>query len=98
VYCGIAEKKFCLFSRHQQWDARRGEPGEEIYHSYVVATFTEILYPLLHVFAIPIIKLLFFCFCSKPYSWAMAGVGQLLRSQFPWALTWYALRCTSFSQ
>lgn len=61
----LLEKTFCLFSCHQQWDARRGEPGEVIYHSYVVAAFTEILYPLLHVFAISKIKLIIFPFLQQ---------------------------------
>lgn len=65
MYCSIAEKTFCLFSCHQQCDARRGKAGEVIYHSYVVAAFIEMLYPLLHVFAIPKIKLIIFPFLQQ---------------------------------
>lgn len=42
-----------------------GLPEEVIYHSYVVAAFIEILYPLLHMFAIPKIKLIIFPFLQK---------------------------------
>lgn len=55
---------FCLFSCHWQWDARRGESGEVICHSWVVLAFIIIWNLILHVCNFKI-KLIIFPFLQQ---------------------------------